>query len=185
VAAPHLTIELTQGAERAASEIKTVYSPTHAVNIQRPDANHAVVSLEHTNVVPANDFRLFFDAAPGKLSANVLSYRPDSNDEGYFLLLASPEIKSQMQDRPMKTVIFVLDRSGSMSGKKIEQAKEAVKFVLNNLKEGDLFNIVAYAAPWNRGSPSCKGTTRPHGERRSALSTASTPVATRTSMARS
>ena len=31
-----------------------------------------------------------------------------------------------------------------MSGKKIEQAKGALKFVLNNLNEGDLFNIVAY-----------------------------------------
>ena len=41
-------------------------------------------------------------------------------------------------------MVFVLDRSGSMSGKKIEQAKEALKFVLNNLREGDLFNIVAY-----------------------------------------
>ena len=31
-----------------------------------------------------------------------------------------------------------------MSGEKIEQAKEALKFVLNNLREGDTFNIVAY-----------------------------------------
>ena len=41
-------------------------------------------------------------------------------------------------------VIFVVDRSGSMSGKKIEQARNALRFVLNNLREGDLFNIVAY-----------------------------------------
>ena len=38
----------------------------------------------------------------------------------------------------------MVDRSGSMSGKKIEQAKGALKFVLNNLRRGDLFNIVAY-----------------------------------------
>jgi Ca-activated chloride channel family protein len=31
-----------------------------------------------------------------------------------------------------------------MSGEKIEQAQNAAKFVLNNLREGDLFNIVAY-----------------------------------------
>jgi Ca-activated chloride channel family protein len=31
-----------------------------------------------------------------------------------------------------------------MSGKKIEQLREAMKFVLNNLREGDLFNIIAY-----------------------------------------
>ena len=48
-------------------------------------------------------------------------------------------------DKPVpKTVVFVVDRSGSMSGEKIEQAKGAAKFVLNNLREGDLFNIVAY-----------------------------------------
>jgi Ca-activated chloride channel family protein len=40
--------------------------------------------------------------------------------------------------------VFVVDRSGSMTGEKLEQAKGALKFVLNNLREGDLFNIVAY-----------------------------------------
>jgi Ca-activated chloride channel family protein len=133
-----------QASIESTAEIKTVYSPTHAINIQRPDANHANISLEQTNVVPTTDFRLFYDSAPGKLSANVLSYRNDTNDEGYFLLLASPEIKTEMAERPKKTVIFVLDRSGSMSGKKIEQAKEAAKFVLSKLSEGDMFNIVCY-----------------------------------------
>ena len=59
-------------------------------------------------------------------------------------MLASPEIKAADDERPKKTVVFVVDRSGSMSGEKIEQAKGALKFVLNNLREGDLFNIIAY-----------------------------------------
>ena len=47
--------------------------------------------------------------------------------------------------RPLpKTVIFVIDRSGSMAGKKIEQARKALKSVLNNLRDEDLFNIVVY-----------------------------------------
>ena len=33
-----------------------------------------------------------------------------------------------------------------MNGKKIEQAREAAKFVLNNLREGDLFNIITYSS---------------------------------------
>jgi Ca-activated chloride channel family protein len=74
----------------------------------------------------------------------VVSYRPKEGEDGYFLLLASPQIRAEGAERPKKTVVFVMDRSGSMSGKKIEQAKEALKFVLNNLREGDLFNIVAY-----------------------------------------
>ena len=41
-------------------------------------------------------------------------------------------------------MIFVIDRSGSMSGKKIEQVQAALKYVLNNLHQGDLFNVIAY-----------------------------------------
>jgi Ca-activated chloride channel homolog len=125
-------------------ELKSIYSPTHAVNIERPDSKRATVKFEAKNTVPTSDFRLFFDTQDGKLGASLVSYRPDKDEEGFFLLLASPDLKATSDDRPAKTVIFVVDRSGSMSGKKIEQAKEALKFVLNNLREGDTFNIVGY-----------------------------------------
>jgi len=125
-------------------EIKNVYSPSHAVEIQRPDAKHATVVYRSKNEVPSSDFRLFYDVGKGKVSTRVLSYRPDKNQDGFFLLLASPEIKSTDQKRPEKTVLLVIDRSGSMSGKKIEQVKAALKYVLNTLRAGDLFNVIAY-----------------------------------------
>lgn len=125
-------------------DIKSVYSPTHPVEVKRPDSKHAIVKYEATNTVPATDFRLLYDTNDGKLGASLISYRPEGGDEGYFLMLASPEIKTESSDRPAKTVIVVADRSGSMSGKKIEQAKDAIKFVLNNLRTGDTFNIIAY-----------------------------------------
>ena len=131
--------------DRKHAPIKNVYSPTHAVNIERPDNKHAVVNYDATKIVPGDDFRLLFDSGDGSVGASVVSYRPKANDDGYFLLLASPEIKCRRAQAPVaKTVVFVVDRSGSMSGKKIEQAKGALKFVLNNLREGDMFNIVAY-----------------------------------------
>jgi len=126
------------------NEIKSIYSPSHAIEVKRPDSKHATVKFEGKNLVPTADFRLLYDTSDGKLGASVISYKPSSDEEGYFLLLASPEVKSEGMERQKKTVILVLDRSGSMSGKKIEQAREALKFVLNNLREGDTFNIVAY-----------------------------------------
>ncbi len=125
------------------SPIKNVYSPSHSVDIKRPDDKHAVVSYSASDTVPTTDFRLFYDVGRGAVSTKVLSYRRDDKD-GYFLLLASPEIKSADNERPKKTVVIVVDRSGSMSGDKIEQAKGAAKFVVDKLHEGDLFNVVAF-----------------------------------------
>jgi Ca-activated chloride channel homolog len=141
----HLAIE-------SSSPIKNVYSATHKVEVERPDKKHAVVKYDAKDTVPGDDFRLFYDTGEESVAASVVSYRPKASrqrqraetDDGYFLLLASPEVKSADEKPVAKTVIFVLDRSGSMSGEKIEQAKGAAKFVLNNLREGDLFNIVAY-----------------------------------------
>jgi Ca-activated chloride channel family protein len=78
------------------------------------------------------------------VAASVVSHRPDKDEDGYFLLLTTPELPSEVEEPAKKTVLFVADRSGSMSGKKIEQAREALKFVLNNLNEGDTFNVIAY-----------------------------------------
>jgi Ca-activated chloride channel family protein len=124
-------------------DIKSVYSPSHSIEVKR-SGKHANVQYTATNQVPSADFRLFYDVDPGKLGASVLSYRPTSGEDGYFLLLSTPDIQAPDGEQPNKTVVFVVDRSGSMSGEKIAQAKGALKFVLNNLRNGDLFNIVAY-----------------------------------------
>jgi Ca-activated chloride channel homolog len=128
-------------------EIKNVYSPTHAIEIKRPDQQHATITYSSKNEVPSSDFRLFYDVGKGTLGTRVLSYRPEKEKEGFFLLLTSPEIKANVDTTESgsgKTVIFVIDRSGSMSGKKIEQVQAALKYVLNNLHLGDLFNVIAY-----------------------------------------
>jgi Ca-activated chloride channel family protein len=124
--------------------IKSVYCPSDDARIDRIGDHEARIRLERSDIVPSNDFRLVYTLSGGAIGASVLSYRPGGGDDGYFLLLASPEVKPP-DARPLpKTVIFVLDRSGSMAGKKIEQARKALKWVLNNLREDDLFNIVVY-----------------------------------------
>lgn len=124
--------------------IKNIYSPTHSIEISRPGNMQASAKFTSTNEIPTSDFRLLYDVGDGPVAASVLSYRPEGSEDGYFMLLVSPEIKKAAAELPKKNVVFVVDRSGSMSGKKIDQAKAALKFVLNNLHEGDLFNVVAY-----------------------------------------
>ena len=124
--------------------IKSLYSPVYDATITRSGDHEAKVSIEQRDTVPSTDFRLVYTLAKGTVGANVLSYRPSEGDDGFFLLLASPEVKSADSKPLPKTVVFVIDRSGSMAGKKIEQAKKALQFVLNNLRDDDLFNIIAY-----------------------------------------
>jgi len=128
----------------ASQKLKSIYSPTHEVDIDRNGNKRAVVKFEKENYIPDNDFRLFFESNNQKLSASVLSYRPDKSEEGFFLMLASPPPRDEMAEAVKKTVLFVVDRSGSMSGEKMDQARQAAKYVLNHLNEKDLFNIIAY-----------------------------------------
>lgn len=140
---PVETMNVTVRVE-SSDQIKTIYSPSHQLEIQRPDNTHAVAKLTLKDAYSPDDFRLFYGTVNGLVGMNVISYRPSDTDDGYFVLLASPEVKSAMAQRIERTMVFAFDKSGSMSGKKIEQAKEALKFLINQLKPGDTFNIVAY-----------------------------------------
>ncbi len=124
--------------------IKSIYCPTYDAVVRRTDDHEARITLEQHNIVPTTDFRLIYTLNEGSMGASVLSHRPSESEDGYFLLLASPQVKTDQARPQPKSVIFVLDRSGSMAGKKIEQARKALKFVLGNLRDDDTFNIVAY-----------------------------------------
>ena len=128
----------------AAAPIRTIYSPTHQANIARPDSTHAVYKLGLQNVATADDLRLLYSTDANPIGVNVLSYKPDDKEDGYFVLLAAPDSSSAQAPRIAKTMILVCDRSGSMSGKKMEQAKAALQFLIRQLQPGDTFNIVAY-----------------------------------------
>uniref|UniRef100_A0A670J2F3 Inter-alpha-trypsin inhibitor heavy chain 4 n=1 Tax=Podarcis muralis TaxID=64176 RepID=A0A670J2F3_PODMU len=60
---------------------------------------------------------------------------------GYFVHYFAP---SQMPAFP-KNVVFVIDTSGSMGGKKIRQTKEAMKKILEDLNPEDYFSLVLFS----------------------------------------
>jgi len=127
--------------------IKSIYSPSHDVETKQPSDHEALVTFEERNVIPTADLRVLYTLAEGGLGLTVLSERPSEGEDGYLLLLASPDVAgpddADAQPEP-KTVVFVIDRSGSMSGKKIEQARDALTSLINNLQDKDTFNILVY-----------------------------------------
>lgn len=124
--------------------LKNLYSTTHEVEIRRPDKQRAIVTWKSDNAVPQSDFRLLYSESEGDVAATLLSYRPEKDEDGYFLLLATPGFQSADQKSQQKSLVFVVDKSGSMNGPKIEQAREAAKNILNGLHEDDLFNVIGY-----------------------------------------
>ncbi|MFN2290646.1 MAG: VIT domain-containing protein [Anaerolineae bacterium] len=137
-----VTVNVTIQSDEA---LKAIYSPSHDVDVVRRGDHNAIVGYEEYDVRPDRDFALYYTVSPEDVGVSLLSYKPDGGGDGFFLLLAAPKVDVDTQEVIAKDVILVLDTSGSMRGEKIEQAKEALSFVLDNLHERDRFNIVAFS----------------------------------------
>lgn len=123
--------------------IKNITCPSHRVEVVRNGDTAARVAYEERNVTPDRDLVLYYALAEREFAMNLLTYRPDASAEGWFMLLLSPDT-DDAKVQP-KDVCFVMDTSGSMQGKKIEQARAALKFCVQALNPGDRFNIVPFA----------------------------------------
>lgn len=132
---------------RSADPIRAVYSPTHQdrVFIQRDGQYRATVGYEETNVLPQEDFELVYTVSPEDVGLNLLTYREPPQD-GFFLLLVSPAVGREGRRVQAKDVLLVLDTSGSMEGEKLQQAKDALRYVLEHLNAQDRFNVIAFSS---------------------------------------
>jgi Ca-activated chloride channel homolog len=127
----------------SSTPLKTIYSPSHTVDLQRPSPRHATLKLDEKQLAADKDFQLIYGAEKSEVALKVLTHRTDS--DGYFLLFASPGIDADEKNIVAKDVAFVLDTSGSMSGQKIEQARNALLFCVRNLNEQDRFEVLRFS----------------------------------------
>ncbi|HEX3044309.1 MAG TPA: VWA domain-containing protein, partial [Bacillota bacterium] len=133
--------------------LRTVYSPTHPVNIVRRGERQAVANYQVKNIKPDQDFKLYFDTDTSKIGVSLLTYRPANQEspsdlkgtDGYFLLNISPGFSINPQESEPKSLTFILDTSGSMAGAKLEQAKRALRYCIHNLNPADRFEIVRFS----------------------------------------
>jgi Ca-activated chloride channel homolog len=125
--------------------IKALYSPSHRVDIRCDGEKRATVGWETTNARPDTDFQLLFSTAETEVGLSLLTHKKPGED-GWFLLLASPGADmTKSNDANPKDVVFVMDTSGSMAGRKLEQAKKALNFCIENLNDSDRFEIVRFS----------------------------------------
>lgn len=129
----------------SSNPVGTIYSPTHSIAIDREGENAFEVGYEDYDVLPDQDFELYYTIASQVVDVNLLTYRESADEDGFFLLLITPPVEVDEREIVAKDVILVLDVSQSMYGDKLEQAQDALAYVLGNLNEEDRFNVIAFS----------------------------------------
>ena len=124
--------------------LKTIYSPSHSVEVKHHGATSATIGFEGQGIKPDTDFQIFWQCADKDLGVSLLAYREPGVD-GYFLLLAAPGSELKPKQVVKKNIVFVLDTSGSMAGNKLTQAKKALQFCVENLNPADQFEILRFS----------------------------------------
>lgn len=125
--------------------IRNVYSPTHAIDIQRNGDRRSVITFETASGKDPQDFQLFYTRSAEDFGVTLLTHREPGKD-GYFLLMISPKDDWSDQEYVAKDVVFVLDTSGSMSDAgKMEKARAALLYGIRILRPQDRFNVISFA----------------------------------------
>jgi Ca-activated chloride channel family protein len=130
---------------KSSAAIKSVYSPTHEVGVSRPSDHEAVAGMESKSAMLDRDFHLFYTLSEKDFGLSLMTYRPDPDKPGMFLMLISPKTEADESRRVPRDVLFVLDTSGSMKGEKLAQVKKALAFCVDKLEAKDRFAIVQFA----------------------------------------
>jgi Ca-activated chloride channel homolog len=121
---------------------------THQVTSEAASADHLTVALDPADSLPNKDFVLRYRVAGQRIKSSLLTHRDERG--GYFtLMLYPPEELGTLKRQPLE-LVFVLDCSGSMSGRPIEQAKAAVSRGLQLLKPGDSFQLISFSITASR-----------------------------------
>ncbi|MCU0702849.1 MAG: VIT and VWA domain-containing protein [Fimbriiglobus sp.] len=134
---------------KSSTPIQSVYSPTHAIDVKRVTDKHTEVEFARNQATLDKDFQLFYGTGTAEIGVTPVLYRPVSGEDGFFLLLVSPQVESLKTKRTPRDLVLVLDTSGSMSDVKMSQVKQAVRKCLNSLDPKDRFALIAFSTGVN------------------------------------
>ena len=158
------------------SPINFLDSPSHEIFTNYAnDSRECVVTLRPDKLyTPKEDFVLVFSddnvhkpscqtSSTDEHYCSMITLFPQlitvSNEDAYKALKGDQVNLVEHSVRRKAEFIFLLDRSGSMSGIRIEKAKEALVFFLKSLPESSFFNIVSFGSGFECYQPQSVGTT--------------------------
>jgi len=124
---------------------------SHEADSINNTGNTATLAYYASEVLANKDMVVQYELSLDELGLFSLStFMPDSllNDDygrGFFSFIAEPD-PTNNTEVISKVFTLIIDRSGSMDGNKMVQARDAAKFIVEHLNEGDKFNIISFAS---------------------------------------
>ena len=127
----------------AGVKIEKVTCSNHVITKSAASPEKLAVKLSSLDSIPNKDFVLRYKVAGRTVKSALVTHRDERG--GFFtLMLYPPDNLSYLKRAPME-MIFVLDCSGSMSGKPIAKAKQAITRALKKLQPGDTFQVIRFS----------------------------------------
>jgi len=123
--------------------IEKVLCSSHVITNSTATPEKRTVKLSRLDSIPNKDFVLRYKVA-GKTVKSALVTHRDKRGGFFTLMLYPPDNLSQLKRAPME-MIFVLDCSGSMNGKPIARAKQAITRALKQLQPNDTFQVIRFS----------------------------------------
>ena len=127
------------------AHIDAVYSPSHAMQMTRLGRGHVRFESDGPSDDPG-EFCFSFLRGDGAGSGTFFAYPDAEAGGGYFLCVGGLPTPAHPRKQQRREVTLVLDRSGSMSGGKLEQARSAALQLIEGLAPGELFNVIDYSS---------------------------------------
>jgi Ca-activated chloride channel family protein len=144
------------------SPIRAVESPSHPIGVEFA-GTQGVVRLGEQQAALDRDFVLLVRLAEAYAPRSWVEADPTGTHVA--LLAFQPEFDSEQAPTE---IIFVVDRSGSMGGTSIAEARNALQLCLRSLPEGTRFNIVGFGSEFHMLFPE----SRPYSEETLAAASA-------------
>ena len=124
--------------------IEKIYSSSHVIKVDKKTPSHSIVTLSPNDRVPNKDFVLRYKTSGSEVKTAMMVHNGAKGK--YFTLLLQPPEDIKNLPRIPREMVFVMDCSGSMSGRPIEKAKEAVRRALRKLDKNDTFQIIRFSS---------------------------------------
>jgi len=126
--------------------VRDMKPTNHKARIERFDAHLGKVTLLAGDSIPNKDFVLKYKVVGEKPEIALLTHSIGQGSGGYYMLMIQPKLDEELKKAPPREICFLIDVSGSMSGKPTQKVRDTMAEFFNLSKPDDTIQVVTFAS---------------------------------------